>query len=184
MRIVAGKHRGRRLVAPSGHDIRPTSDRAREALFNLLAHSLDWPGLQDACVADIFCGTGAVGLEALSRGAAHATLVDNSQPAFAATRQNIEVLGEEQRTSFLRNDATKPMPRPARPIDFAYLDPPYRLEVAADALTNLMVSGWLAPDALSCVELHRKAAFEAPDGFVVENERTYGDTRLVFLKLT
>ena len=184
MRIVAGKHRGRRLLAPQGHDIRPTSDRVREALFNLLAHSLDWSGLEDAWVADIFCGTGAVGLEALSRGAAHATLVDNGQPAFAATRQNIATLGEEQRTSFLRNDATKPMPRPARPIDFAYLDPPYRLEVTAEVLTNLLDSGWLAPDALSCVELHRKAAFEAPEGFAVEDERIYGDTRLVFLKLT
>ena len=183
MRIVAGKHRGRRLVAPQGHDIRPTSDRVREALFNLLAHSLDWAGLEDACVADIFCGTGAVGLEALSRGAAFATFVDNSQPAFTATRTNIATVGEERRTSFLRNDATKPMPRPARPVDFAYLDPPYRLEVAGEALTSLLVSGWLAPDALAGVELHRKAAFEAPDGFLVENERIYGDTRLIFLKL-
>jgi 16S rRNA (guanine966-N2)-methyltransferase len=182
MRIVAGKHRGRRLVAPAGHDIRPTSDRVREALFNLLAHSLDWTGLVDAQVADLFCGTGAVGLEALSRGAAHATLVDNGQAAATAARTNIVALGEERRTTFLRNDATKPMPRPARPIDFAYLDPPYRLEVAGAVLENLLRSGWLAPDALVCVELHRKAAFYSPEGFSLEDERTYGDTRLVFLK--
>ncbi len=183
MRIVAGNHRSRRLVTPVGHDIRPTSDRVREALFNLLAHSLDWAGLENAQVADIFCGTGAVGLEALSRGAAHATLVDSGHPAAAATRQNIKTLGEEARTTFLRNDAAKPMPRPARPIDFAYLDPPYRMEVADAVLANLLHSGWLAPDALACVELCRKAAFAVPEDFSVEDERIYGDTRLVFLSL-
>ena len=115
MRIVAGKHRGRRLVAPQGHDIRPTSDRVREALFNLLAHSLDWAGLEDACVADIFCGTGAVGLEALSRGAAFATFVDNSQPAFTATRTNIATVGEERHVlPAQRCHQTDAAPCPAR----------------------------------------------------------------------
>lgn len=182
MRIVAGKHRARRLHAPAGHDIRPTSDRAREALFNLLAHSVAWHGLDDAHVADIFCGTGAVALEALSRGAAFATLVDNSQQGHATARRNIEHMGEERRTTLLRNDATKPMPRPARPVDLAYLDPPYRLEVADAVLTSMRSGGWFAADALACVELHRKAAFETPDGFDAVDDRFYGDTRLVFLR--
>ncbi|MBT5434980.1 MAG: 16S rRNA (guanine(966)-N(2))-methyltransferase RsmD [Rhodospirillaceae bacterium] len=182
MRIVAGKHRARRLRAPKGHDIRPTSDRVREVLFNLLAHSLDWNGLEDAHVADIFCGTGAVALEALSRGAAHAILVDDSSSAHAAARENIAALGEEKRTTLLRNDATRPMPRPGRPVDLVYMDPPYRLEVAADVLINLQAGGWFAPEALAVVELHRQAAFEAPEGFETIDDRHYGDTRLVSLR--
>jgi len=183
MRIVAGRHRGRRLHAPPGHDIRPTSDRVREALFNLLAHSLDWTGLEDAHVADIFCGTGALALEALSRGATFATLVDNGAAAHAAARRNIEHLGEEKRTSLLRNDAMKAMPRPARPVDFAYLDPPYRQEIAGDVLGAMRRGAWFAEGALVCVELHRRAAFETPDGFEAADDRAYGDTRLVFLRV-
>ncbi|MBC6441080.1 MAG: 16S rRNA (guanine(966)-N(2))-methyltransferase RsmD [Rhodospirillales bacterium] len=183
MRIVAGRHRARRLQAPGGHDIRPTSDRVREALFNLLAHSIDWNGLEDVHVADIFCGTGAVALEALSRGAAFATLVDNGVEAHRAARGNIEHLGEEKRTALLRNDATKSMPRPARPVDLAYLDPPYRLEATADVLSAMRAGGWFAAAAIACVEIHRRAAFEAPEGFEIIDDRTYGDTQLVFLRV-
>ena len=181
MRIVAGRHRGRRLVAPKGHETRPTSDRVRESLFNILAHSPHWVGFEGARVADLFCGTGAVALEALSRGAVHATLVDHDPAALAAARANIEALDEGRRTSVLRNDATRPMPRPARPVDLAYLDPPYREEVAARVLVNLGNGGWLAPGALCVVELHRKAPFAAPEGFAPVDERTWGDTRIVFL---
>ena len=184
MRIVAGRHRGRRLVAPTGHDTRPTSDRVREALFNLLAHSLDWAGLQDAHVADIFCGTGAVALEALSRGAAFATLIDNDAAAVAAARANIASLGEERRTSLLRNDATGRLPRPARPVDLVYLDPPYRQDVAPAVIARLREGGWLAPGALVAIELHRRSEFPPPDGFAVVDDRTYGDTRLLFLRWT
>ncbi len=184
MRLVAGRHRGRRLVAPPGHGTRPTSDRVREALFNLLAHSLDWRGLAEAHVADIFCGTGAVGLEALSRGAAFATLVDNDPAAIAAARANIETLGEGRRTSVLRNDATGRLPRPARPVDLVYLDPPYREEVAPGVIARLRDGGWLAPGALCVVELHRRSPFEVPAGFEVADDRTYGDTRLLFLRET
>lgn len=183
MRIVAGRHRGRRLVAPPGHDTRPTSDRVREALFNLLAHSIDWAGLQDAHVADIFCGTGAVGLEALSRGAAFATFVDNDAAAIAATRANIETLGEGRRTSVLRNDATGRLPRPARAVDLAYLDPPYRQEIAPGVIARLAEGGWLAPGALCVAELHRRAPFAVPSGFEIADDRHYGDTRLLFLRL-
>lgn len=182
MRIVAGRHRGRRLVAPTGHDTRPTSDRVREALFNLLAHSLDWVGLQDAHVADIFCGTGAVALEALSRGAAFATLVDNDPAAIAAARANIETLGEGRRTSVLRNDATARLPRPARAVDLVYLDPPYREEVAPGVIARLHEGGWLSEDALIVIELHRRTDFAIPEGFETADDRTYGDTRLLFLR--
>lgn len=182
MRLVAGRHRGRRLVAPPGHGTRPTSDRVREALFNLLAHSLDWHGLAEAHVADIFCGTGAVGLEALSRGAAFATFVDNDAAAIAATRANIETMGEGRRTSVLRNDATGRLPRPARPVDLAYLDPPYREEIAPAVIARLHGGGWLAPDALCVIELHRRAPFDIPEGFETADDRSYGDTRLLFLR--
>ena len=182
MRIVAGRHRGRRLVAPKGHDTRPTSDRVRESLFNLLAHGIAWHGLEGAHVADLFCGTGAVALEALSRGAVFATLVDNDPAALAAARQNIKALGEGGRTGVLRNDATRPLPRPRQPVDLAYLDPPYRQEIAAGVVTNLSASGWLAPGALCVVELHRRAPFDLPEGFEVADDRSYGDTRLLFLR--
>lgn len=183
MRIVAGRHRGRRLVAPPGHDTRPTSDRVREALFNLLAHSIDWAGLQDAHVADIFCGTGAVGLEALSRGATFATFVDNDDAAINATRTNIETLGEGRRTSVLRNDATGRLPRPARAVDLAYLDPPYRQEIAPGVIARLAEGGWMAPGALCVAELHRRAPFAVPQGFEIADDRHYGDTHLLFLRL-
>ena len=184
MRLVAGRHRGRRLVAPPGHGTRPTSDRVREALFNLLAHSLDWAGLAEAHVADIFCGTGAVGLEALSRGAAFATFVDNDPAAIAATRANIETMGEGRRSSVLRNDATGRLRRPAKPVDLVYLDPPYREEVAPGVIVHLNRGGWLADGALCVTELHRRAPFEVPEGFEIADDRTYGDTRLLFLRKT
>ena len=183
MRIVAGRHRGRRLHAPPGHAVRPTGDRVREALFDLLVHGLDWPGLEGAHVADIFCGTGAVALEALSRGAVFATLVDNGAEAHAAARRNIARLGEEARAQLLRNDATKPMPRPARAVAFAYVDPPYRAEVAAGVLAAMRGAGWFALDALACVELHRRAAFAMPEGFETAADRAYGDTRLLFARV-
>lgn len=184
MRIVAGRHRGRRLAAPKGHDTRPTSDRVREALFNLLAHGIDWHGLEGAHVADVFCGTGAVALEALSRGAAFATLVDHDPAALAAARQNIEALGESARTSVLRNDATRPLPRPRQPVDLAYLDPPYRQEIGAAVVANLRRAGWLKPGALCVLELHRRTPFEVPEGFEIADDRSYGDTRLLFLRHT
>ncbi len=183
MRIVAGRHKGRRLWAPAGRALRPTAARLRQALFDLLAHSLDWRGIEGARVADLFCGTGAVALEALSRGAAHAILVDNARPALAAARRNLAALGEDGRATLLRTDATRPLPPPALAADLAYLDPPYRLPAAAAAaLGRLHGAGWLAPGAVAAVELAREAAFTPPPPFALLDQRRHGAARLLLLQ--
>ena len=184
MRIVAGRHRGRRLVAPAGKDIRPTSDRVREALFNLLAHSLAWHGLAGARVADLFCGTGAVALEALSRGALDAVLVDNAPGALDAASRNIAALGEQHRTILLRCNAQGLLSAIQNPVDFAYLDPPYESGLAPVTLEKLESSGWLVPGALAVVELPKRTRLEATGSFEPVDERVYGQTRLVFLRFT
>ncbi len=182
MRIVAGRHKGRRLLAPEGRDTRPTSDRVREAAFNIIEHGLRWRGMEGAHVADIFCGTGALALEALSRGAAHAVLVDNNDKALDAARRNVEALDETANVTVLRNDATRPMPRPRHAIDLAFLDPPYRSDAARPALEALRDGGWLADDALAVVEKAEKSLFDTPSGFQIIDERRYGDTRVFFLR--
>ncbi len=185
MRIIAGKHRGRPLAAPAGEAVRPTSDRAREALFNILAHgkfAASGPAYAGARVLDGFAGTGAFGLEALSRGAAAAVFIENNRTALAALRQNVAALGEAARTQVVAGDATAP-PRPLAPCDLVFLDPPYREQLGGKALAALASAGWLAPDALAIVEVAAKEPFEAPPEFTVVDERRYGAARLVFLRL-
>ncbi len=182
MRIVAGRHRRRRLMAPEGTAVRPTADRVRETLFNVLMSRSAWHGLDGARVADIFCGTGAIALEALSRGASHAVLVDNASAALDAASRNITALGEDRHTTLLRCDATGPLPVIPRPVDLAYLDPPWRSDLADTALENLRSSGWLASGALAVIEQPKTASPRTPDGFTQIDERTLGRTRLVFLR--
>ena len=183
MRIVAGKHRGRRIAAPPGDSVRPTSERAREALFNILAHGRFGlsPIYEDARVLDVFAGTGAFGLEALSRGARFATFIEQDRQAREALAANIKALGEASRTRLLAVDATAP-PRSDGPYELVFLDPPYRSGHAAPALEALSRAGWLAPDALIVVELAARSDFEPPEGFVSLEERRYGAGRLVFLR--
>ena len=154
----------------------------REAVFNILEHGLTWHGLADAHVADIFCGTGALALEALSRGAIHAVLVDSNAATLAAARQNAEALGETAHVTILRNDATRTMPRPRQPVDLAFLDPPYRSDAARPALEALRDGGWLAGDALCVVELAEASLFDTPPGFQIVDERRWGVTRVFFLR--
>ena len=181
MRIVGGSLRGRRLAAPPGRAIRPTSDRAREALFNILQHSLLMATpLAGAAMLDLFAGTGAVACEALSRGAAHATLVDRDAAALDVARANLAALGLADRASVLQADATR-LRSATRPAAFAYLDPPYRSGLAAPALASLAAGGWLAPGALAVIELAAREDFAPPAGFALRDERRYGAARLVFL---
>ncbi|MGQ9366973.1 16S rRNA (guanine(966)-N(2))-methyltransferase RsmD [Azospirillum sp. ST 5-10] len=183
MRIVGGSHRGRRLTAPAGRDVRPTSDRTREAIFNILAHSGWGPGggspVDGAAVLDVFAGTGALGLEALSRGAAAATFLDAGRAALDALRANVAALGEEGRCTVLRGDATRP-PRAGTPATLAFLDPPYGRDLAPAALTALAAAGWLAPGAVLVVEEAADAPLALPTGFRALDERRYGDTRVLF----
>jgi 16S rRNA (guanine966-N2)-methyltransferase len=183
MRIIGGKHRGRPLAAPEGRAVRPTSDRAREALFDILAHGrfADGPACEGARVLDVFAGTGAFGLEALSRGAAQATFMEKDRTALAALRANIDALGEQKTAAVLPVDARRP-PHAAAPCSLAFLDPPYGKDLAAPALTALAATGWLAPGALVVVEVAAKQTLEVPDGFMRLDERRYGAAKLVFLR--
>jgi 16S rRNA (guanine966-N2)-methyltransferase len=183
MRIIAGKHRGRRLMAPPGLAVRPTAERAREALFDILAHGrfAATPIYQDARVLDAFAGTGALGLEALSRGARHASFFETEREARRALSANIAALKEEPRCTVLAADALNP-PRASGPCDLVFLDPPYGEDVAAPAIAALAKTGWIAADALIVVEIAAKQDFIAPAGFTVLEERRYGAAKLVFLR--
>ncbi|HEX4614961.1 MAG TPA: 16S rRNA (guanine(966)-N(2))-methyltransferase RsmD [Stellaceae bacterium] len=184
MRIVAGRHRGRRLLAPPGETVRPTSDRAREALFNILSHGqLAAEGIPFAgtAVLDAFAGTGALGLEALSRGAAGVAFIEQDREALATLRRNIAALGEGAHARIFPGDATRP-PRAPSAYALVFLDPPYRSGHAAAALTALDAAGWLAPDALAVVELAAREDLALPAGFSLVDERVYGAARLLFLR--
>lgn len=181
MRIVGGSLRGRRLAAPPGAAIRPTADRAREALFNILAHGpLLGAPLAGLAMLDLFAGTGAVACEALSRGAASATLIDSDPRALDCARANLAALGLAERARVLQADATR-LPAAAGRVRFAYLDPPYRSGLAGPALASLGAGGWLDAGALAAVELAAREDFAPPEGFTLRDERRYGAARLVFL---
>ena len=185
MRVTAGAHRGRKLVVPAGRDVRPTSDRARQALFNILEHGgfRDGGGspICDTHILDAFAGSGALGLEALSRGAAHATFMETAAPALDAIRRNVEACREKDRTEILRADATRP-PKAGAACNIAFLDPPYRRGLAAPALTALAAAGWLADSAICCLELAADEDFTPPEGFEALDERRYGAARIVLLE--
>jgi 16S rRNA (guanine966-N2)-methyltransferase len=184
MRIVGGSHRGRRLAAPPGAAVRPTSDRAREALFNILTHG-GWAAggipFADQPVLDAFAGTGAFGLEALSRGAAEAFFIEDERAALIALRRNIAALGESERCRVVAGDATRP-PRAPAACAVAFVDPPYGQGLAATALEALAAAGWFAPGALVVAELGVREAVTPPAGFARLDERIYGAARLVFLR--
>lgn len=182
MRIVGGSHKGRRLAAPDGRVTRPTADRARESLFNILAHSA-LVTLAGAHVVDAFAGSGALGLEALSRGADHVWFMENHHGALATLKTNIAALGEETRATVVRADATKPPPA-VQPCSLALLDAPYDKGLSAACLSALAERGWLAPGALAVVEVAAREALPPPPGFALEDERTYGAARLVFLSFS
>ena len=181
MRIVGGRLGGRTVAGPKSQAIRPTSDRLRESLFNILAHGHGDP-VAGARVLDLFAGTGALGLEAMSRGARFALFIDDGAEARALMRQNVEALGLGGVTRIFRRDATKlGAAHPVEPFSLAFLDPPYRQGLAERALASLAAGGWLTPDALVVVEEAADAAFQAPDGFTEIDRRRYDDTEFTFL---
>jgi 16S rRNA (guanine966-N2)-methyltransferase len=182
MRIVGGRFRGRTLGAPKSHAIRPTTDRLRESLFNILAHAYGDP-IGGARVLDLFAGTGALGLEAASRGAGFVLFVDDGAEARALVRGNVEMLGLGGSSKIYRRDATKLGPvSPLEPFSLAFLDPPYGKGFAEQALVSARSGGWLTPDALVVVE-EEKGAFKAPEGYQELERRDYDDTEFVFLRL-
>jgi 16S rRNA (guanine966-N2)-methyltransferase len=182
MRIVGGRLRGRALVAPTSNAVRPTADRLREALFNILAHAYGDP-VTGARVLDLFAGTGALGLEALSRGAAFALFVDDGAQARALMRENVAALGLGGVSKIFRRDATRlGAAHPLDPFSLAFLDPPYGHGLAEQALASAHAGGWLAPDALVVVEEAAKAGVVAPVGFDELERRVYDDTALIVLR--
>jgi len=185
VRIVAGRHRGRRIEAPAGLDVRPTADRARESLFNILEHGrFGGDGtslLVGAQVLDAFAGSGALGLEALSRGALKLTCMETSAAARAAVRANAAALGETERVSVLTADATNP-PQAATPCDLVFLDPPYRSGLAATALSVLALRGWIADAAICVIELAADEGLAVPTNFATVDEQRYGKAKLLFLR--
>ena len=181
MRVVGGRLRGRNLASPATRDIRPTADRLRESVFNILIHAYGDP-IADARVLDLFAGTGALGIEAVSRGAKFALFVDNGAEARALLRSNVEALGLGGVTKVYRRDATDLGPaHPVEPFALVFLDPPYGRGLAEKALASLRDGGWLTRDALLVVE-EVKAAFVAPDGFTELERRAYDDTEFTFLR--
>ena len=182
MRIVGGALRGRALATPQSQNVRPTSDRLRESIFDILAHGYAG-ALEGAVVVDLFAGTGAMGLEALSRGAARALFIDDGAEARALLRQNIETLGLGGVTRVFRRDATKlGLAPPGEGFTLAFLDPPYGKGLAPRALAELLRGNWLAPGALVIVEEAASAEFDAPEGFSLADARRYGDTQIVILR--
>ncbi|PPR10123.1 MAG: Ribosomal RNA small subunit methyltransferase D [Alphaproteobacteria bacterium MarineAlpha11_Bin1] len=185
MRIIAGKHRGRQIVAPEGMEIRPTSDRVREGVFNILEHRDLGIGGKSALVGtrvlDAFCGTGAFGLEALSRGAEHSTFLDISNTALDLCRQNIVALNEGVRTDLLRTDCLKSI-YPAEPCGLVFMDPPYSKNLAQPALLNLGYRGWIADKAVCIVESGPDEILNMGYAFILLEDRKYGRTRIrIFL---
>ena len=175
---------GRTLAAPADNRVRPTSDKVRQAIFNILAHNEYGAALSGARVADLFAGTGAMGIEAISRGAAFCLFVEDAATSRALIRQNVEALGLTGVTKIWRRDATDmgPMsPSAGGPFDYVFLDPPYRKNLLAPALASLRGCGWLAPGAIliaECAEDEKIAA----EGFEILDDRSYGETRVTILR--
>jgi 16S rRNA (guanine966-N2)-methyltransferase len=182
MRVIGGRLKGRAILAPASRAIRPTSDRLRESIFDILEHR--FPGRIDgARVVDLFAGTGALGIEALSRGARFALFVDSGVEARALLRANVEALALGGMTRIWRADATRLGRAPAGgPFALAFLDPPYGHGLAGLALASLVEGGWLEPNALCVVEETAKAEIAAPPGLTCVDERTYGDTRIAIFQ--
>jgi 16S rRNA (guanine966-N2)-methyltransferase len=187
MRITGGTLRGRTLHAPDGARLRPTADKARQAIFNILAHGECARALGGARIADLFAGTGALGLEAISRGAAFCLFVDDHPESRALIRDNVEAFGLTGASKIWRRDATDlgPMsPGAGGPFDLVFLDPPYRKGLIAPALASLRAGGWLAPDALAVAEMAADEDAPSTEGFATLDERRYGEAKVRFLRFS
>lgn len=183
MRIVGGKFRGRPLVTPATNAIRPTTDRTRESLFNILAHS--FPDKVDGGrVLDLFAGTGALGLEALSRGARYGVFIEESAEGRGLLRQNIEAFGLQGQTKVFRRDACQlGLAGTLEPFDLVFADPPYGRRMGEKAFLSALQGGWLNPDALLVLEEDANVALSLDEQFVVQEERNYGGTVIRFIKV-
>jgi len=185
MRIVGGNLKGRILQAPPGRDVRPTSDRAREAVFNILTNGKPRVDFDGITVLDVFAGSGALGLEALSRGAAQVVFIESNSTAIDCIRVNAETLKVVTDCLLLRHDALHPGSKPFSmntPAMLAFLDPPYHQDLIIPALEALSSSDWLADECMVVVESEDKLDIDPPDAFSLIDERTYGAAKVMFLR--
>jgi 16S rRNA (guanine966-N2)-methyltransferase len=186
MRIVSGQYRGKAIATPPGDTTRPTSDRARQAVFNILEHAAWAPDLHGARVIDLFAGSGALGLEALSRGAAFCLFVETDDNARGAIRENIDAYSLFGQTRVHRRDATDLGVRPSSagaPFTLAFLDPPYAKGLGDKTLAGLVAGDWLAPGAVVMFERGRDEPDPTPEGFERLDARDYGAARVFFFRL-
>jgi len=186
MRIISGKHRGRKIemLKEAGGDIRPTSEFAREAIFNILNHgkfSDDGNSIAGKDVLDVFCGTGAFGLEALSRGAKSATFIDSSRPSIATARHNAGKMHETENSEFIQTDARK-LARARKSYNLIFIDPPYFEKLITPTLLALHSGGWVAQDALIIIEHDSKEVVPIPEMFEVLDSRKYGRAMVEVLR--
>jgi 16S rRNA (guanine966-N2)-methyltransferase len=183
MRIVAGKFRGRNLNPPDTDEVRPTADRVRESVFNILASRVG-PTFDGLRVLDLFAGTGALGLEALSRGASNVVFVDTGTEARGLIRDHIEAFGAGGVAKLLRRDATSLGPAGTMgPVDLVFLDPPYGRGLGEQALVSLRTGGWLKPQTVLVLEESAEVALDLPSGFALEDRREYGAAAVHFLSV-
>ena len=178
-RIIAGLYRGRRLDVPEGRDIRPTTDRMRERLFSMLTHAR-YPDMVGARVLDLFAGTGALGLEALSRGATHVTFAEQARASLACVKGNIAALKAQADCTVMPLDASK-LPPAKEAFDFIFMDPPYRQGLVAPTLAAILAGGWLASGGVIICELAVDDGSELPAGLQVLDDRKQGQQRVIFL---
>jgi 16S rRNA (guanine966-N2)-methyltransferase len=187
LRLIAGKHKGRKLRSAPGRYVRPTGARAREAIFDVLAHAPKlkrtppWP--MGARVADVFAGSGALGFEALSRGAANVVFLEKDHAQTALLRENAQALDETADVRIEPKDALNPGPAPWA-CDLLFLDPPYGEGLAWPALTALATNGWLAGQAIAVVEIAANEQMNLPAGFRLLDERRYGAAKILFVRFT
>ena len=179
MRVIAGKHRGRKIESPEGNRVRPTSDMVRGAIFNILHNSTDW---ENTAVLDVCCGTGAFGIEALSRGAKFAGFIDSHRESIKYAEKNIAAI-KEQTNAAIFCAAVEKLPRADREYNLVFIDPPYKTGLCDVALTALIKHGWIAHDATIVLELSEKEELKSLELLDISRERFYGITKVVFANL-
>jgi len=179
MRITAGSHKGRRLETPKGLDVRPTSDKIRAAIFN----ALNSRGLIiDAIIIDAFCGTGALGIEALSQGASHCTFFDKARSSIDLCKANIQNLDLQDQSQLILSDVTKARMNEGEKADLVFLDPPYNKNLAVPTIENLNTHGWLNSSCFFIIETDKKEEIDS-DLITIESTKIYGDTKITFAVL-
>jgi 16S rRNA (guanine966-N2)-methyltransferase len=180
MRIISGEFGGQKIIAPGGDKVRPTSDKIRGAIFNSLRSKIDIAG---AHVMDVFSGSGALGLEAISNGAAFCTFIDINRESIGAAKQNAVNLNALSRCRFIMTDAVKIKPRgdDLKPADIVFMDPPYKKDLICPALMALHGGGWVKPGGVCVLEAEKTFDTGEIENFNIMDEKTYGDTRVVFL---